>query len=96
MIIGPDTRKAVKRDIGRCEFVLSLVLQLWISWLDLNRSLLFTTNNINEYTYCEYIGNIFTFLNRSLQESPVFAFIKTLIIRFCILTKFILIGELTN
>jgi hypothetical protein len=52
-------------------------LLLWISWFDMNRCLLFTKNSINEYT--QYIGNIFKFLNRSLQESLVFAYIKTLI-----------------
>jgi hypothetical protein len=47
--------------------------------------LLSTTDNGGESIYCEWNGNIFKFLNKSLQESQFLLPVIILISLFCIL-----------
>jgi len=62
--------------------LLFLGLYLWISFLAVNKCLLLTVNNGNEYMYREYNVLIYMFLKISLQESFGVVFVKILMIFF--------------
>ena len=83
----------VKLHTGRCQFMLHLVLMLWISWLVEYKSLFFTTINSTENIYWDCKGRISIRLNNCLQESPLLDFVIIRIICFWILKISVLCGE---